>query len=730
MTEVDGLPAPSLTARTAAVGHFSRRWARALAASGRVTGTDLEIAGMLRPLTLRLARAVRSGRPDAELGPDVGAALLRLGYGATAVIGPTVVTLVDGFVTDFTPEIAASPSNWPDVEDVRRRLLTLAAAVADGFARATREHAFGGQEELQRATLRAVRTAEADRRTSEARFRALFDQAAVGIGLISMTGRVIDGNAAWAEMMGHEVARMRGLTIVELVTPGGSAPAMVCFREMLAGTREHFRLEIVHHRPDGVQLHLDLSVAKVQSSDDEPDFLVGVAVDVTDRKHLEDRLWHEARHDPLTGLPNRTLFFERLDALLAEPRRRPAGVCYIDLDGFKSINDGLGHEVGDRLLVRVADRLSAAVSAPDSLLARLGGDEFGVLIDGTDPGDQATRLLDALVDPITLDGRDLTVSASIGVVDTATAGPAADALMRAADITLYAAKAKGRGRWERHEPKHNADQVTRHALGTEMAAALARGEFFLEYQPLVSLTEGTVQRVEALVRWQHPELGLLPPDQFIEMAEENGHIVALGRWVLATAARAAADWNRRFPNAEVGVNVNVAVGQLHDPDLPAFVRDTLAGTGLPPHLLYLELTESAVLGEAPGPVDALTGLAEAGVGLVIDDFGTGYSNLVHLSRIPARELKIAGSFLQPAPSGDRSNDKIVPAIISLAHSLGLAVTAEGVETADQAALVGELKCDTAQGWFFGVPTTTDEIARRIGADADGDHDIAGRTSPS
>jgi diguanylate cyclase (GGDEF)-like protein/PAS domain S-box-containing protein len=717
MTEVDRLATPSLTARTAAVGHFSRRWARALAASGRVTGTDLEIAGMLRPLTLRLARAVRSGLPDVELGTDIGAALLQLGYGATAVIGPTVITLVEGFAEDFR-EIGTRRAGWPGPDEVRSRVVVLAAAVADGFARATREHAFAGQEELQRAALRAVRTAETDRQTSEARFRALFDQAAVGIGLISLTGRVIDGNAAWAAMMGYPTAEMRGLTMIELTTPGGSEPAMARFQELLAGTRDHFRLEIVHTRRDGTSLNLDLSVSKVQSTDDEADFIVGVAVDVTERRLLEDRLWHEARHDPLTGLPNRTLFFERLDTLLeAADEERPVGICYIDLDGFKSINDGLGHDVGDRVLVRVADRLSRAVCAPESLLARLGGDEFGVLIDGTDPGDQAARVLAALVDPITLDGRELTVSASIGVVDTATAGPAADQLMRAADITLYAAKAKGRGRWERHEPKRNADQVTRHALGTEMAAALARGEFFLEYQPLVSLIDGTLHRVEALVRWQHPELGLLPPDAFIEMAEENGHIVALGRWVLATATQAAADWYHRFPDAEVGVNVNVAVGQLHDPGLPDFVRATLAETGLPAHLLYLELTESAVLGEAPGPVDALTGLATAGVGLVIDDFGTGYSNLVHLSRIPARELKIAGSFLQPAPSGDRSNDKIVPAIISLAHSLGLAVTAEGVETAEQAALVGELNCDTAQGWFFGMPATADDIAARIATDS-------------
>jgi diguanylate cyclase (GGDEF)-like protein/PAS domain S-box-containing protein len=712
--------AAPLTTRTAAVGRFSRRWAQALAGTGRTTGTVSEVAARLRPLTLQLACAVRDDAlPDSALqdgaGQQIGTALIRLGGGSTAVIGPTVAVLIEAFTADLAAALGMAP------ETVRTRIAILAARVAEGFARSTREHALAAQEEMQRAALAAVRLAEVERHSSEARFRALFDQAAVGIGLISMAGRVIDGNAAWAAMMGYQVAEMRGLTMVELVMPGGSVPAMRLFEELLAGRRAGFRMEITHDNRHGERLFLDLSVSKVSGVDGAEDFLVGVAIDITERKRLEDRLWHESRHDLLTGLPNRTLFFERLDRLLksaaAPCPRRPVGICYIDLDGFKSINDGLGHDVGDRLLVTVAQRLSATVAAPTSLLARLGGDEFGVLIDGPDPGDperQAGRILAALVDPVTIDGRELTVSASVGVVDTTTGGTEADGLMRAADITLYQAKARGRSRWERYDPQLNAHLVTRHALATEMSAALARGEFFLEYQPLVSLSDGTVRQAEALVRWRHPRLGLLNPDQFIGMAEETGVIVSLGRWVLASASRVAVDWHRRFPAAAVGMNVNVAVGQLYDPDLPQHVRSVLAETGLPPHLLNLELTESAVLGEAPGPVDALAGLAAAGVRLVIDDFGTGYSNLVHLSRLPAAELKIAGSFLKASATGDLANDKIVAATISLAHSLGLSVTAEGVENAEQAARLRELECDTAQGWFFGPPGPADDIAGLIG----------------
>jgi diguanylate cyclase (GGDEF)-like protein/PAS domain S-box-containing protein len=707
--------APSLTERTPAVRAFSRRWAKALIGSKLVSGTVPELAFELRPLTLRMALAVHAGAPDEGLGRDVGAVLLRQGYGATEVIGPTVRLLGSG----LTEEFAAALDGWPAPDVVATRVALLAGAVAEGFAHATREHALVAQEELQRAALASVRTAEAERSSSEARFRALFTHAAVGIGLLDLRGRVIDSNAAWAAMMGIPLEQMRGRPIEQVVSPGGSPAALRRLGQVLAGARDHFRLEIPHVNHAGRRLYLDLSISKVSGAG-APDFVVGVAIDITERKLLEDRLWHESRHDPLTGLPNRTLFFERLDQLLGAEPAEPVGVCYVDLDGFKSINDGLGHDVGDRLLVQVAARLRDAVSPGGGLLARLGGDEFGVLIGGphdadagADAAEQAGRVLDALTEPIVIDGRELTVSASVGVVDTATAGTEAGGLMRAADISLYRAKSRGRGRWERHDPQSNARQVTRHALGTEMSAALARGEFFLEYQPLVTLRDGAVRRVEALLRWRHPQLGLLYPDRFVPMAEENGHIVALGRWVLETACRQAVEWHRRFPETGIGMNVNVAVGQLHDPELPDHVRATLAGTGLPPDLLYLELTESAVLGDAHGPLDALSGLTAAGVRLVIDDFGTGYSNLEHLSRLPACELKTAGSFLSPS-SGAAANDKILPAVISLAHSLGLTVTAEGVENAAQAERLLALDCDTAQGWYFAPPGPADAVTRLLG----------------
>jgi diguanylate cyclase (GGDEF)-like protein/PAS domain S-box-containing protein len=706
----------ALSARTPAVSRFSERWARALTESGRVSGTVAEVAAELHPLTLRLAHAVRDAAFDGDVKPEAGrdvAAALMGRYRATPVVGPTVAVICSSLAEDF----GRAADGWPDAAGLRDPAIAAAAAVAEGFSQATRDRALAEQEDMQRAAVAAVRAVETESRTTAARFRALLTHTTVGIALLTMEGRVIDGNAAWAAISGYSLEEMRDRLMVDLVTPGGSRRALARFGELLAGTRDHFRLEIEHQNRHGRVLFLDLSVSRVRCDDGQPDFIVGIAIDVTERRRLQDQLWHEARHDPLTGLPNRTLFFERLDEVLKDPGGGSVGVCYIDLDGFKSVNDGLGHEIGDRLLIRVGERLRQAVAGTGSLLARLGGDEFGVITGGS-PGDAeqtrlADRVLSALAEPIVIGGRELTVSASVGLVDTGTAGAEADALMRAADISLYMAKARGRGRWERHDPQRNASQVTRHTLATEMSTALARGEFFLDYQPLVSLRDGVVRRVEALVRWQHPRLGLLNPDEFIEMAERNGHIVALGRWVLATACRQAYEWHERFPDQGIGVNVNIAVGQLHDPELVQHVRVILDDTGLPPQLLHLELTESAVLGDANEPLDALTNLAAAGVRVAIDDFGTGYSNLVHLGRLPARELKLAGSFLPSTGGTDRANDKILPAIISLAHSLGLTVTAEGVESRAQADRLRTLNCDTAQGWFFGRPGPPEDIAAMI-----------------
>ncbi|MEJ3745267.1 bifunctional diguanylate cyclase/phosphodiesterase [Actinomycetes bacterium KLBMP 9797] len=428
-------------------------------------------------------------------------------------------------------------------------------------------------------------------------------------------------------------------------------------------------------------------------------------------RESEARFRHQATHDPLTDLPNRTLFTERLDAAFHLPRiaGRRLGVCFVDLDGFKMVNDTLGHQAGDHLLTAVAERLRRGVSG--HLLARMGGDEFVILVEDTTCTDDVLKVADAalaaLAEPCVIDEHEVRVTASIGIVERAVEGTSPGEIMRDADITLHWAKKAGKGRWALFDPERNEHELTRYALASAIPAALDRGEFCLEYQPLVSLADGTLLGVEALVRWRHPRLGLLRPDHFIGLAEETGLIVRLGSWVLAEACRQARRWIERSPQAPF-VSVNLAVPQVRDPGLVNEVTTLLGDLGLPPHRLQLEITESAMMSSVDESVGALRALADLGVRVAIDDFGTGYSNLSYLSKLPVCELKVAGSFVEGlrAPAADPASltdERILATLVALAHTLDLTVTAEGVETAVQAERLRAIGCDAAQGYHFGRP---------------------------
>jgi diguanylate cyclase (GGDEF)-like protein len=434
-------------------------------------------------------------------------------------------------------------------------------------------------------------------------------------------------------------------------------------------------------------------------------------------RESEARFRHQATHDPLTDLPNRTLFTERLDAVFGRQGTagRRLGLCFVDLDGFKMVNDTLGHHVGDLLLLSVADRLRRGLGA--HLVARMGGDEFVILVEDTTCTDDVLKVADAalaaITEPSIVDDHELRVSASIGIVERPVEGTSPREVMRDADITLHWAKTAGKGRWALFDSDRNQRELTRYALSAAMPSALDRGEFCLDYQPLVSLTDGALLGVEALVRWHHPQLGVLRPDHFIGLAEETGLIVRLGSWVLAEACRQARRWADVSPSAPF-VSVNLAVRQVREPELVDEVTALLQEHSLPPDRLQLEITESAMMSTADESVGALRSLADLGVRVAIDDFGTGYSNLSYLSKLPVCELKVAGSFVEGlrAPAADPASltdERILATLVSLAHTLDLTVTAEGVETANQADRLRAIGCDAAQGWHFGRPSSPSDV---------------------
>ncbi|MBB5830082.1 putative bifunctional diguanylate cyclase/phosphodiesterase [Micromonospora carbonacea] len=438
----------------------------------------------------------------------------------------------------------------------------------------------------------------------------------------------------------------------------------------------------------------------------------------------EARFRRFATHDQLTGLPNLTLFTERLGRLSAadEPIDR-VGVCCLDVDDFAAVNDVLGHQVGDLLLREIAGRLGALTDRRIDLVARLDSDRFAILVRDTTCAEDTVKIADqalaALAAPFRVDGTEVPLTASAGVAEGAVADGGAAALMRASEIALHWAKADGKATLRQFDQDRSNADAARYRLSAAMPAALRRGEFVAAYQPISALRSGRLAGVEALARWQHPQLGLLSAARFIELAERTGVVVALGAQLLEQACRQASRWQRIQPG--LYVSVNVSVRQLRQNGLAGAVAQILDRTGLPPHLLQLEVTEQAVIDLTGVVTETLAALMKIGVRIVIDDFGIGYANLANLRSLPLHGLKLDASLTrssaQPArrPGARRpgTDDEFLSTVVSLGHKLGLVVTAEGIETAQQADRLAATGCDNGQGWHFGRPVPPDEITAGI-----------------
>ena len=444
------------------------------------------------------------------------------------------------------------------------------------------------------------------------------------------------------------------------------------------------------------------------------DTMVAQASRSLENWRLEDRLKHQAFHDPLTGLANRVLFTDRLrHALSRRPRTGEArlAVLFIDLDDFKMVNDSLGHGAGDDLLRAVADRIRAGLRAFDTA-ARLGGDEFAVLLDDIKGPEEAVsvaeRVVDAMREPFAVRGHEVAMHASIGVATAGAAPIAAEELLRHADVAMYRAKERGKATLEIYEASMQRAVETRLELKVELERAIAREELLVHYQPIVELRSGRMVSVEALVRWQHPTRGLVPPDTFIPLAEGTGLIMAIGHYMLEQSCRQARAWQLRFPDRQIGVGVNLSPRQLNDARFPGDVARVLAETGLDPALLTLEITESIMVEDTEIMASRLGALKALGVNLSIDDFGTGYSSLSCLQYLPVDTLKIAKPFVDGIAEDPRQR-AFVKAIVALGRTLGLKLVAEGVERPEQRDQLRDLRCQCAQGYYFSRPVVAEEI---------------------
>jgi diguanylate cyclase (GGDEF)-like protein/PAS domain S-box-containing protein len=552
---------------------------------------------------------------------------------------------------------------------------------------------------------------------SEERFRSLVQNTSDIITLLEADGTVRYISPAVERVMGYKPEEQVGTNAFGSVHPDDRERALDTFTEVLKSPGLYPPLEFRVPHKDGSWRHLEHVVNNLL---DDP-AVRGVVVnsrDVTKRKALEEQLRHQALHDPLSGLPNRALFMDRLEHALIRANRRGSkvAVLFMDLDNFKITNDSLGHEVGDQLLVAVAERLKACLR-PEDTAARLGGDEFTILVEEVDglrdAARVAERIAESLQRPFALDQYEVFFTTSIGI---ALSGPLqklpAD-LLRHADLAMYQAKHKGKARYEVFEPSMGTDALERLRLESELRRALERGEFKVYYQTVVALEGGRIGGAEALVRWEHPKRGLLLPKEFLSVAEETGLIMRIGERVLREACHQMRAWQVRYPGTPpLTISVNLSTREFFHPKLIAEVLDE---SEIDPATLQLEITEGAMTSNGTYSTDrTLRNLKRMGVQLAIDDFGLGYSSLSYLKRFPVDFLKIDRSFvagLGQEPNGVSTKDtEIVKAMIDLTHALGLRVIAEGVETSEQLAQLRNMKCDLAQGNYFSEPLPSGALA--------------------
>jgi diguanylate cyclase (GGDEF)-like protein/PAS domain S-box-containing protein len=544
-------------------------------------------------------------------------------------------------------------------------------------------------------------------RVSEQRYSSLFQHNhAVMLLIAPETGTIVDANPAACAFYGYSLDHLRAMTIAAINTLP-RAQAVAHLEQARTGQRQHFSFR--HRLASGDIRDVDVYSGPLTIGGQA--LLYSIVHDVTARVRAEQALRHQARHDALTGLPNRAFLHERVAAACddADAAARPRALLLLDLDHFKEVNDTFGHERGDALLREVADRLRGAVRADDTV-ARLGGDEFAVLLPGADAAGAArvaTDLRAALDAPLQVAGQALRVGASVGIALGPVHGADGPTLLRHADVAMDAAK-RARSGHAIYDPTQDQHSPARLALVGDLRDAIEGGALTLHYQPQVDLASGRVCGVEALVRWPHPERGLIPPDAFIPLAEQTGLIAPLTNWVLGEAIRQGRAWQRA--GLLLGVSVNLSMWNLHDPALPDRVASLLQEHGLSPAWLRLELTESALMADTDRTMDVLARLSALGVRLGVDDFGSGYSSLAYLKRLPVDELKIDKGFVR-ALATDATDAAIVASTVALGHALGLRVVAEGIEDRATWDLLVAQGCDVAQGYYLSRPLPAEALAR-------------------
>jgi diguanylate cyclase (GGDEF)-like protein/PAS domain S-box-containing protein len=584
---------------------------------------------------------------------------------------------------------------------------------ADERDKAARQRVEAAEAQTAQTKLHAQELAE-----SEERFRSAFDYAAIGMALVSTDGKWLQVNRALCNIVGYSEAEMLATDFQSLTHTDDVDMASRHIAKLLSDKVSSSPIEKRYVHKLGHTIWALLSASLVRDSKSGSLRLIFQIQDITDRKRAEEKLAHDAFHDALTDLPNRALFMDHLKLAIARVERHPQqmfALLFLDLDRFKVINDSLGHMIGDQLLVAIAKRLERRLR-PFDTIARLGGDEFTILLEEIKSTEEVIELTEriqkGLMEPFKIGNHEIFASASIGIALSNIQYKKTEDVLRDADTAMYYAKSLGKARYALFDQSMHDRALQTLQMETDLRRAIERKEFFVVYQPIVSLETARLIGFEALVRWQHPERGLVNPADFIPVAEETGYIIPIGQWVLEQACHQLNQWKKLLPQGlALTMSVNLSGKQFAQNNLIGQITETITRTAIDPHELKLEITESVVVENIETATEMLNQLRAIGIQLSIDDFGTGYSSLSYLHRLPIDTLKIDRSFITQMIKNNE-NSEIVRTIVSLAKNLSMSLIAEGVETIEQLQQLQQLGCDNGQGYLFSKPVTA-EIATQL-----------------
>jgi diguanylate cyclase (GGDEF)-like protein/PAS domain S-box-containing protein len=664
------------------------------------------MAGLMR----QQERSLERERMLSAAGADLVAATSREEIDEVAVAAARAMA-----GADLVSPLCAAPGGSSDVHGA-----LVAVASGDEVAEPVRASLRALAAQVALALERAKLTEEVHRRRGEARFGSLVRHASDLITVIGPDGTITYQSPSIERLLGYDAEQMAGRRFDELLDPSDGDRVRDMLADVAALTREEpevVQCTLVHR--NGTPHQFEVNCTNLLG-DEHVGGIVLNCRDISERKAFEEQLTHQAFHDPVTGLANRALFAERVRHAIARTRRehQSVAVVFLDLDDFKTINDSLGHAAGDDVLVEVAKRLATSVRVTDTA-ARFGGDEFALLLEDIDgvqeAADTADRVLETLALPLRVAHKELSLRCSIGisvVSDGSSAG--AEELIRDADAAMYRAKRDGKGSYRLFEPEMHEGVLARLELRTDLQRAIATEQLELHYQPVVRIQDGSVSGVEALLRWRHPERGMIPPDQFIPLAEETGLIIPIGRWVLREGCRHARRMRDTVPGGDaLTMSINLSVKQLQHSDVIADVHDAVQEAGIEPSALTLEITETVLMADTDLAVTRLRELKALGVNLALDDFGTGYSSLSYLSRFPVDILKMDRSFLTGGATPEMS--ELASAVLALGTTLKLDVVAEGIEQPEQWTSLRELGCEFGQGFYFARPMDAESALEHLAA---------------